>query len=153
MKLRLAILLAVTGLVLAQTPSKVAPIKFTDTTLDNGLRVVISEDHFAPVYAIAVSYKVGSRDERNGRTGFLAYGTNLSMGHVSSCIELPPCGLLQLTAFNGGFSRCGRPADRHVFCLRPQIRADQESISAGVRYTTGWNTPKAAICGPGPGIT
>ena len=70
MKLRLAILLAVTGLVLAQTPSKVTPIAFTDTTLDNGLRVIISEDHFAPVYAIAVSYKVGSRDERNGRTGF-----------------------------------------------------------------------------------
>ena len=70
MKLRLAILFAVTGLVLAQTPSKVTPIKFTDTTLDNGLRVIISEDHFAPVYAIAVSYKVGSRDERNGRTGF-----------------------------------------------------------------------------------
>ena len=70
MKLRLAILLAVTGLVLAQTPSKVTPIAFTDTTLDNGLRVIVSEDHFAPVYAIAVSYKVGSRDERNGRTGF-----------------------------------------------------------------------------------
>ncbi|MCX6629697.1 MAG: pitrilysin family protein [Candidatus Solibacter sp.] len=49
---------------------KIAPIKFTDTTLDNGLRVVISEDHDTPIYAIAVSYKVGSRDERVGRTGF-----------------------------------------------------------------------------------
>jgi len=45
-------------------------ITFTDTTLDNGLRVIISEDHYAPVYAIAISYKVGSRDERKGRTGF-----------------------------------------------------------------------------------
>src|SRR5436305_7317108 len=45
-------------------------VKFTDTTLDNGLRVLISEDHYAPVYAVAVSYKVGSRDERKGRTGF-----------------------------------------------------------------------------------
>jgi zinc protease len=51
-------------------PSKIAPVKFTDTTLDNGLRVIIAEDHYAPVYAIAVSYKVGSRDEREGRTGF-----------------------------------------------------------------------------------
>jgi predicted Zn-dependent peptidase len=32
--------------------------------------VLISEDHYAPVYGIAVSYKVGSRDERQGRTGF-----------------------------------------------------------------------------------
>ncbi|HEV3198319.1 MAG TPA: pitrilysin family protein [Bryobacteraceae bacterium] len=50
--------------------SRMPPVKFTDTTLDNGLRVIISEDHFAPVYAIAISYKVGSRDERPGRTGF-----------------------------------------------------------------------------------
>jgi zinc protease len=50
--------------------AKIAPVRFTDTTLDNGLRVIIAEDHYAPVYAIAVSYKVGSRDEREGRTGF-----------------------------------------------------------------------------------
>jgi zinc protease len=45
-------------------------IKFTDTTLENGLRVLIAEDHYAPVYAICVAYKVGSKDERKGRTGF-----------------------------------------------------------------------------------
>jgi len=54
----------------AQTPSSLRPIQFTDTRLANGLRVIISEDHFAPVYAIAVSYSVGSKDERPGRTGF-----------------------------------------------------------------------------------
>src|SRR5450432_3036564 len=53
-----------------QAPSTLPKIKFTDTRLDNGLRVIVSEDHYAPVYAIAVSYKVGSRDERKGRTGF-----------------------------------------------------------------------------------
>src|SRR5215510_16264335 len=47
-----------------------APVKFTDTRLHNGLRVIISEDHFAPVFAIAVSYRVGSKDEVAGRTGF-----------------------------------------------------------------------------------
>ena len=45
-------------------------IKYTDKTLPNGLRVIISEDHSAPVFAIAVNYNVGSRDERKGRTGF-----------------------------------------------------------------------------------
>src|SRR5262249_30072375 len=59
------------GVALAQNAAPKLPnIKFTDTTLDNGLRVIISEDHYAPVYAIAVSYKVGSRDEKQGRTGF-----------------------------------------------------------------------------------
>jgi predicted Zn-dependent peptidase len=52
----------------AQTPLR--PIQFSDTRLSNGLRVIISEDHYAPVYAIAVSYGVGSKDERPGRTGF-----------------------------------------------------------------------------------
>ena len=45
-------------------------VKFTDTTLTNGLRVLISEDHVAPVLSVVVLYNVGSRDERAGRTGF-----------------------------------------------------------------------------------
>lgn len=53
-----------------QAPSTIPRVKFTDTKLDNGLRVIISEDHYAPVYAICVDYKVGSKDERKGRTGF-----------------------------------------------------------------------------------
>jgi len=39
-------------------------------TLDNGLRVVLNEDHSVPVVSIAVYYDVGSRNEREGRTGF-----------------------------------------------------------------------------------
>jgi predicted Zn-dependent peptidase len=38
--------------------------------LENGLRVVFSVDHSAPVYGIDVTYDVGSRNERPGRTGF-----------------------------------------------------------------------------------
>src|SRR5437660_6286095 len=45
-------------------------VKFTDTKLKNGLRVIVNEDHTAPVFSMAVVYNVGSRDERKGRTGF-----------------------------------------------------------------------------------
>src|ERR1051325_3103837 len=38
--------------------------------LPNGLKVVISEDHMAPVVAVAVYYNVGMRLEPKGRTGF-----------------------------------------------------------------------------------
>src|SRR4029078_683103 len=48
----------------------IGKIAFTDTHLKNGLRVIVSEDHTAPVFAIVVNYNVGSRDERKGRTGF-----------------------------------------------------------------------------------
>jgi len=45
-------------------------VQFTDHKLKNGLRVILSEDHSAPTYSIAVTYNAGSRDERPGRTGF-----------------------------------------------------------------------------------
>ncbi|HET7462721.1 MAG TPA: pitrilysin family protein [Longimicrobium sp.] len=37
--------------------------------LDNGLKVVLSEDHTTPVVALNLWYNVGSRNERPGRTG------------------------------------------------------------------------------------
>jgi zinc protease len=45
-------------------------VKFTEHKLKNGLRVILSEDHSAPTYSISITYNVGSRDERDGRTGF-----------------------------------------------------------------------------------
>jgi zinc protease len=48
----------------------VKKIQYTDTKLKNGLRVIVAEDHAAPVFSIVVNYNVGSRDERKGRTGF-----------------------------------------------------------------------------------
>jgi len=68
---RLAATVAIVVAMGATMPAQSAPtIKFTEAKLSNGLRVIISEDHTAPVYSIAVHYNVGSRDERKGRTGF-----------------------------------------------------------------------------------
>lgn len=41
-----------------------------ETRLANGLRVITGEDHTAPVIALDITYNVGSRNERQGRTGF-----------------------------------------------------------------------------------
>jgi predicted Zn-dependent peptidase len=46
------------------------PTPIDDFTLANGLRVVLSQDHAIPVVSIAVYYDVGSRNEKEGRTGF-----------------------------------------------------------------------------------
>ncbi len=45
-------------------------IPYEKFQLDNGLTVVVHEDRKAPVVAVAVWYKVGSKDEPNGKTGF-----------------------------------------------------------------------------------
>jgi hypothetical protein len=49
---------------------KLPALKLEQYTLDNGLRVVLNQDNAAPVVSVAVYYDVGSRNERQGRTGF-----------------------------------------------------------------------------------
>lgn len=49
---------------------KLAPLKLEEYTLENGLRVVLNQDGSIPVVSVAVYYDVGSRNEREGRTGF-----------------------------------------------------------------------------------
>jgi zinc protease len=46
------------------------PTPLEEFTLANGLRVVLSPDRAIPVVSVAVYYDVGSRNEREGRTGF-----------------------------------------------------------------------------------
>jgi zinc protease len=45
-------------------------IPFTQDTLENGLRVIVHEDHRLPMIAVNIWYHVGSKDEHLGRTGF-----------------------------------------------------------------------------------
>ena len=45
-------------------------IAYTKVTLDNGLDVIVHENHGCPIVAVNVWYHVGSKNERPGRTGF-----------------------------------------------------------------------------------
>jgi len=51
-------------------PTSVPQVTFTDERLSNGLRLIVAEDHLAPVVAINVWYDVGSKHEEPGKTGF-----------------------------------------------------------------------------------
>lgn len=59
-----------------QQPASVAQllqgvdIPFESFTLDNGLTVLVHEDHKAPIVAVAAWFNVGSKDEPTGQTGF-----------------------------------------------------------------------------------
>src|SRR5580704_16164492 len=66
----LFLLLSFVSAAQAQTQPKPLQIPIQQFKLDNGLRIVLSEDHSAPTYAISVTYNVGSHNERSGRTGF-----------------------------------------------------------------------------------
>lgn len=72
-KLRVGLRLCVCLLALAAVASaqtKLPKVEFTDTTLPNGLRVIIVPEHTAPVFAISLTYNTGSRNEKPGHTGF-----------------------------------------------------------------------------------
>jgi zinc protease len=55
--------------VLAKTEAPPPPIPYTRYTLDNGLTLIVHEDHKAPIVAVNVWYHVGSKNEKPGRTG------------------------------------------------------------------------------------
>ena len=44
-------------------------LDYTKTTLENGLHVIVHEDHRCPIVAVNVWYHVGSKNEQPGRTG------------------------------------------------------------------------------------
>ena len=69
-RLLCALLFGVLTACAAAQTGRIPQIKFTDYRLANGLRVILSADHSAPVVAVSVTYDVGSRNERAGRTGF-----------------------------------------------------------------------------------
>jgi predicted Zn-dependent peptidase len=45
-------------------------VPFTEERLANGLRLVLAEDHLAPVVGVNIWYSVGSKNEVEGKTGF-----------------------------------------------------------------------------------
>ena len=65
--LLLSLVPAISGRGLAQEPAR---INFETYSLPNGLKIILAPDHSSQVVAVDVWYRVGSRDEVKGRTGF-----------------------------------------------------------------------------------
>jgi predicted Zn-dependent peptidase len=67
-----AVLLTVAtiAILFSSAPAKPINVPVVYYKLPNGLKVVISEDHMAPVVTVGVYYNVGFRVEPRGRTGF-----------------------------------------------------------------------------------
>ena len=83
MRKRLAIVLMIattmtTGL--AQTKTKEIDIPYEKFVLDNGLTVIVHEDHKAPIVAVNMWYHVGSKNEKPGKTGFAHLFEHLMFG-------------------------------------------------------------------------
>src|ERR687886_122938 len=60
---------AVATAAFAATPP-IIDIPYQKYTLKNGLTLIVHEDHKAPIVAVNVWYHVGSKNEKEGKTGF-----------------------------------------------------------------------------------
>jgi zinc protease len=70
---------------LGQAPE--VDIPYEKFVLDNGLTVIVHEDHKAPVVAVNVWYHVGSKNERAGKTGFAHLFEHLMFGGSENAKE------------------------------------------------------------------
>ncbi len=52
-------------------------IQFEEYNLDNGMHVILHEDHTTPIVAVSIMYHVGSKNEDAARTGFAHFFEHL----------------------------------------------------------------------------
>ena len=76
-----------------------AAAEVTDFTLDNGMEVVVLEDHRAPAVVHMVWYKVGSADEPRGKSGIAHFLEHLMFKGTD---EVAAGELSRVVAENGG---------------------------------------------------
>jgi zinc protease len=103
---------AVLALVPLQAAVRPPKLQYEMTTLPNGLRVILSEDHSTPIVHVSVWYHVGSKNERAGRTGFAHFFEHM-MFKGSKNVE--PEAHTSLISSVGGRSNAYTTEDTTVF--------------------------------------
>jgi predicted Zn-dependent peptidase len=71
------LLLLLIGSIVLCSIAKSQTVQFEKYTLPNGLKVILHEDHSAPVVAVTALYHVGSKNEDTARTGFAHFFEHL----------------------------------------------------------------------------
>src|SRR5580765_49682 len=87
-------------------------LQYDITTLPNGLTVVLEEDHSTPIVHLNLTYHVGSKNEKPGRTGFAHLFEHL-MFKGSKNVE--PEGHTSMIASIGGQSNAFTTEDETTF--------------------------------------
>ena len=138
----LAVLLS--GSLAAQTN-----IEFTEFKLDNGLHVILHEDHSTPIVAVSVLYHVGSKNEKEGRTGFAHFFEHL-MFEGSPNIERGE--FMKIVQANGGSLNANTSFDRTFYYevlpsnqLELGLWLESERMLQATVDTTGVNTQREVV--------
>ncbi len=96
----------------ARAGEQPVPLEVTAGTLDNGLRVLLMEDHSVPVISYQTFYRVGSRDERPGITGISHFIEQMMFNGTA---RHGPGEFDRLIESAGGYSNASTSKDMTVF--------------------------------------
>lgn len=95
MQQKLILIMAFLFALVLNTMGQTNKIEFVEYDLDNGLHVILHQDHSTPIVSVSVMYHVGSKNETPDRTGFAHFfehlmfeGTeNIARGEYSEIVE------------------------------------------------------------------
>lgn len=118
-RLAAVLVLAVLALLLARWPAEAAP-PVTSFRLDNGLEVVVIEDHRAPVVTHMLWYRVGAADEPAGHSGIAHFFEHLMFKATK---RLAAGEFSRIVAENGGVDNAFTSYDYTAYFQR--IAADR----------------------------
>ena len=87
-------------------------VKFEEYDLDNGLHVILQQDHSAPVVTVGVMYHVGAKDEDPGRTGFAHFFEHLMFEGTK---HIPRGAWFKIVTGRGGQNNANTTDDRTYY--------------------------------------
>lgn len=87
-------------------------IEFEEYELDNGLHVILHEDHSTPIVAVSVMYHVGSKNEDPNRTGFAHFFEHLMF---EGSENIPRGKYFKIVQGNGGTLNANTSFDRTYY--------------------------------------
>ncbi|HTG54749.1 MAG TPA: pitrilysin family protein [Niabella sp.] len=93
-------------------PAMAQKVKFTEFDLSNGMRVVLHEDHTAPVVVTSVMYHVGSKDEVRGHTGMAHFFEHLLF---EGSKNIKKGQFMKIVSQNGGQNNANTSQDRTYY--------------------------------------
>ena len=133
---RLLALAALACAALRPALAKDPDIPFAEFRLDNGLRVIVHEDHKAPIVAVNVWYHVGSKNEPPGKTGFAHLFEHLMFNGSENYND----------EYFRPFEQVGATEHERHDELRPHELLRERADDARSTWRCGWNRTAWAIC-------
>ena len=94
------------------------PIQYEIDSLNNGLKIIYNVDKSAPVIATVLHYKVGSRNETVGKTGYAHFFEHLMFEGTK---DIPRGMIDKYVQEAGGDINAGTSFDQTVYHFKLQI--------------------------------